>query len=209
MNDPHSIPDAQSISEAAELEVFGAEGEKVKFGDLIEDRKTIVVFIRHFFCGFCQTYVGQLTSTVSKESLDRENVQIIVIGCGDWNPIATYKELTMFRGPIYADPSRTLYHTLGMGIENLDGTPKGEMRKSYLTQGVVKNALQSIWRGPLKNPSLIGKQGNLSQLGGDFIFGPGNTCSFASRMRHTEDHMEIKDLMKEADVPFLSPNHSW
>lgn len=42
-------------------------------------------------------------------------------------------------------------------------------------------------RGPLKNPSLIGKQGKLSQLGGDFIFGPGNTCSFASRMRHTED----------------------
>lgn len=45
MNDPHAIPDAQSIIEAAELEVFGAEGEKVKFGDLIKDRKTIVVFI--------------------------------------------------------------------------------------------------------------------------------------------------------------------
>lgn len=51
----------------------------------------------------------------------------------------------MFPGPIYADPSRTLYRTLGMGIENLDGTPKGEMRKSYLTQGVIINALQSIW----------------------------------------------------------------
>ena len=29
--------------------------------------------------------------------------------------------------------------------------------------------------GPLKNPTLMGKQGNLSQLGGDFIFGPGTS----------------------------------
>ena len=27
--------------------------------------------------------------------------------------------------------------------------------------------------GPIKNPSHFGKQGNLSQLGGDFVFGPG------------------------------------
>ena len=39
----------------------------------------------------------------------------------------------------------------------------------------------------MKNPALVGKQGNISQLGGDFIFGPGNTCLLAYRMRHTED----------------------
>lgn len=58
------------------------------------------------------------------------------------------------------------------------------------------------------NASLIGKQGNLAQLGGEFIMGPGeflpslsppltiinvslrnqgNQCAFAHRMRHTED----------------------
>jgi len=52
-------------------------------------------------------------------------------------------------------------------------------------------------------PTQLGKQGNIKQLGGDFIFGPGtlyedsrtlgllvmigNTCSFAHRMQHTED----------------------
>jgi hypothetical protein len=61
----------------------------------------------------------------------------------------------------------------------------------------------------LKKPLHIGKQGNFSQLGGEFILGPrtyhslflcqlsnllrsitlrkGNTCSFAHYMRHTED----------------------
>jgi hypothetical protein len=59
------------------------------------------------------------------------------------------------------------------------------------------------------NPTNVGKQGDTAQLGGDFIFGPGerlffqlrrallnmrllrqnegNTCSFASRMEHTAD----------------------
>ncbi len=63
----------------------------------------------------------------------------------------------------------------------------------------------SFQRGPVHNPSLVGKQGNIKQLGGDFIFGPGqsptyllrrysidlflsgNSCSFASRMQNTED----------------------
>ena|SRR6266508_1861946 len=33
--------------------------------------------------------------------------------------------------------------------------------------------LMAFQRGPVKNPSLIGKQGNIKQIGGDFIFGPG------------------------------------
>jgi hypothetical protein len=38
---------------------------------------------------------------------------------------------------------------------------------------VSLSAYPSLQRGPLKNPSHIGKQGNISQLGGDFILGPG------------------------------------
>jgi hypothetical protein len=41
-------------------------------------------------------------------------------------------------------------------------------------------------QGPLQNPSLIGKQGNLSQLGGEFVFVDG-TCTFVNRMKNTED----------------------
>lgn len=121
-------------------------------------------------------------------------------------------ELTAFTGSIYADPSRALYRILGMNIENKDATPKGETRKSYLTQNAFAIAVKSIWVCPfvytqantsilmmpayisnvlgqrgLSHAGLIGKQGNFGQLGGEFVFGPGETCSFASRMRHTED----------------------
>ena len=43
--DAHALPSQETMAKAAELEVFDEEGEKVKFGSLIE-KKVVVVFIR-------------------------------------------------------------------------------------------------------------------------------------------------------------------
>ncbi|KAF8887384.1 AhpC/TSA antioxidant enzyme-domain-containing protein [Infundibulicybe gibba] len=196
MADPKRLPDASAMSDASQLEILNLKGEPIKFGSLFEKDKVIIVFVRHFFCG---SYVQQLVS-VPRSALEEAGTKIIVIGCGEWNPIQTYAETTGFRGEIYADPSRKLYKALGMDIENLDGTPAGQEKRSYRTTSTFVNAMQSIWRGPLQHPLLIGKQGNISQLGGEFIFGPGAQCAFASRMQHTEDHIEVADLMSAAGV---------
>lgn len=69
MADFNALPDDTTIIEASNLEVFDINGDKVKFGTIIEKQKTIVVFISmqlflhphslipltsrigHFFCG--------------------------------------------------------------------------------------------------------------------------------------------------------------
>lgn len=95
-------------------------------------------------------------------ALQAAETKIIVIGCGEWNPIETYagmfptivtrglhsgasSEITGFQGSIFADPGRTLYHALGMDIENLSGTPAGEQRRSYRKKGFFANVVLSIW----------------------------------------------------------------
>ncbi|KAI0049926.1 hypothetical protein FA95DRAFT_1514890 [Auriscalpium vulgare] len=198
---PQSVLDAKTIDAAASVEVWNGKGEKVRFGSIFAEQKTIVVFIRHFFCGNCMQYVSQLT-TVRKEALEEAGVKIALVGCGEWKLIENYKNDTGFEGEIFANPDRKLYHALGMTVENLDGTPSGTEKRSYLKQGIFKVTMSSIWRGPLKNPLHIGKQGSLTQLGGDFVFGPGVICSYSSRMQHTEDHVEVAQLMKEAGVAF-------
>ena len=105
------------------------------------------------------------------------------------------QETAKFKGRLFADPTRKLYHTLGMDIENLERTPKGQPRPSYLSLGPISDIMRSLWvslsclpslhlltfqhtniqRGPIKNPSFIGKNGNISQLGGEFIFSPGRS----------------------------------
>jgi hypothetical protein len=54
-------------------------------------------------------------------------------------------ETTGFLGPFYADPTRELYHALGMTLESLALTPKGEKRKSYLRLTHWKLVVTGIW----------------------------------------------------------------
>ncbi|KAK2462460.1 hypothetical protein APHAL10511_005430 [Amanita phalloides] len=190
------IPDEQTLQSASELTIYDSKGEEVKFGSLFEDSKTVVVFIRHFFCGACQGYVSKLAE-IPQSALDAANVKLTVVGCGEWVAIETYSELSKFSGPIFADPSRKLYHVLGMA-ESLSRTPAGQERRSYLSNP-ISTAIKGAWKA-LQHASLIGKQGNISQNGGEFIFGPGKTCTFASRMQHSEDHVEVNMLMEAARV---------
>ncbi|KAF8907100.1 hypothetical protein CPB85DRAFT_1223670 [Mucidula mucida] len=211
-----TFPDEAALSGAKELQVFDAKGQLVSFDSILPaSGKTVVVFIRHFFCGVSYyAYVEDLARLPS-DVLTKSGVQIFVIGCAQWQPIASYARTTptlcmhdvtdvsdtKFTGKIYAYPTRKLYRALGMTVENLSGTPSGETKRSYIKTSTLTNALQSIYKGPLSHPSLMGKQGNISQLGGDFIFGPNKELMFCSRMKHTEDHVEIPELMKEACIP--------
>jgi len=132
-------------------------------------------------------------ASVSQEALVLANTKIIVIGCGDWQPIRNYLEITGFQGQIFADPTRKLYHALGMTAESLRQTPADVAKKSYIRSGLLSNVIRSIWSGPMKNPFLIGKQGKLSQLGGDFIFGPGvSTCPYI--IINIERHIDRKPM---------------
>ena len=191
----------------------------------------------------------QALAKVPQQKLDDLQTRIVIIGCGEWQPIQTYAgvyspfpyvltkteahatERTGFKGAIYADPTRSVYHALGMDIERLALTPADEKKRGYVRSNIVSLTLSSIWvplhsfsfschcthrawqNGPVTNPGLIGKQGNISQLGGEFILGPGKLpiyyqfldsnvfsgcrCSFASRMQHTEDRtssLHVSDL---------------
>ncbi|KAI0647408.1 AhpC/TSA antioxidant enzyme-domain-containing protein [Trametes meyenii] len=195
-----TLPPPDVLKKAYALNVFDDSGKEVPFGTLVQDQKTIVVFIRHFFCGSCQQYVAQLAS-VRKDALNNASTRLVVVGCGEWRLIKNYCEATGFLHSMYADPSRELYHAFGL-VESLGRTPAGQEKRSYISRSFLGNVVKSIWEGPLKNPQFMGKQGNISQLGGDFIFGPGESCTYASRMKHTEDHIEVADLMKEAGVAY-------
>ncbi|KAJ3710674.1 AhpC/TSA antioxidant enzyme-domain-containing protein [Lentinula raphanica] len=204
------IPNSETLKKVSSLEVLDAFGKQTRFGSFFEDQRVIVVFIRHFFCGNCQLYVSQLSSEYEKlrKNFEEAQIDIVVVGCGDWQPIDNYSEITGFPpNKIFADPSLGVFHGLGMDVKTLARTPTGEKKASYITEGIVKGSLWSIWRA-LKNPSHIGKQGNFAQLGGEFILGPGNQCSFAHRMRHTEDHAEIQVLLDNAGIQSISPTNN-
>jgi hypothetical protein len=60
------------------------------------------------------------------------------------------------------------------------------------------SASPSSQRGPLKNPSHIGKQGNISQLGGDFILGPG------MHFHHPNLHTSLNQVVRRDVLIYVS-----
>lgn len=48
--DVFALPTKEQLEQAARLYVISKKGDKIRFGDLWKDQKTIVLFIRHFLC---------------------------------------------------------------------------------------------------------------------------------------------------------------
>lgn len=90
--------------------------------------------------------------------------------------------------PVYADPSRKLYDTLGM-VRTLDLGPK---KPEYIQKSIFSGAVSSILQG-LRQGSGALKGGDIKQVGGEFLFIDGKV-EWAHRMRNTRDHAEITEL---------------
>ncbi|KAG0146536.1 hypothetical protein CROQUDRAFT_44230, partial [Cronartium quercuum f. sp. fusiforme G11] len=106
------IIDEQTIEKVSTIGVFDSEGSERPFGGLIRHGTHIVIFIRHFSCGFCQEYLLALKKQLSVDKLGSK--ELFIIGCGHWSVIKPYKELLDLPFPIYADNTRKLYDELGM-----------------------------------------------------------------------------------------------
>ena len=98
---------------------------------------------------------------------------IAVIGCGDPGLIDMYVETTGCPFPVYTDPTRQLFDTLGMMRTLALGA-----RPAYMKQSVFKSALASIAQGlgQLKK-GLALKAGDQRQVGGEFLFEPAGVAS--------------------------------
>ncbi|KAI0687724.1 AhpC/TSA antioxidant enzyme-domain-containing protein, partial [Cytidiella melzeri] len=192
-----SIPTREQLLRAASYVVIAQNGIRVPFGDLIRERKTIVVFIRHFWCPLCQDYMYSISRTVNPDAMRRAGVGLVVIGNGSPAMIKSYRHI--FRSPfeLYTDPTHKVYNALGMNLRTTNPGPDAE-RGEYVRHGllggiamVVRNALRvgmPVWE----------KGGDVAQLGGEFVLGPGFTCSYAHRMKNTRAHAPIAEVLAAA-----------
>ncbi|KAH9945046.1 uncharacterized protein BXZ73DRAFT_38178, partial [Epithele typhae] len=192
--DERALPTREQVQQAAALTVIAQNGVRIQFGDLFKDQKTIVIFIRHFWCANDQDYMYSIARTVNLNDLKGMNMNCIIIGNGSHGMIRAYRNI--FRTPVqvYTDPSLRLYAALGMTLRTNDpGTDheKGDYVRHGAVSGlamIVKNAIRvrmPIWECG----------GNSAQLGGEIVLGPGYECTHAHRMMTTRSHAPIRDVL--------------
>ncbi|KZP00602.1 hypothetical protein CALVIDRAFT_476054 [Calocera viscosa TUFC12733] len=186
----------EALQEAARLEVFDEAGEPVRFGDLFLGRKTIVCFIRHFWCPLCQDYMFSISRGVDPDALRRAGVDLVIISNGSPKMIKSYRELFHCPFPLFTDPSRKLYHVLGMTLRTLEAGPNSE-KPDYVQHGSM-GGMMMVMKHAMKMP--LGNAGDIKQLGGEFCLGPGLRCDYAHRMTTTRSHAPIQTVLDASGV---------
>ncbi|TKA83387.1 hypothetical protein B0A55_01004 [Friedmanniomyces simplex] len=204
MNPPDPRPSAGILQQAGELQVLDEHGEKIAFKSLYTPTDTVkrylIIFIRHFSCGSCESYVRTLSAHPHLTSTP--DLQPLLIGCGQPTIIPSYRARTQTPFPIYCDPSRALYAQLNM-TSTLDA---GAHKPKYITDSTLATTLTSL-PNVLKsgfNFSTKGfNGGNFSQNGGEWLFVEGQ-LQWCHLMKHTRDHAEVDELETILGLPHES-----
>ncbi|XP_063151294.1 peroxiredoxin-like 2C isoform X1 [Candoia aspera] len=186
--------DPAELRETAQRLVEDAVGNRIPFGALHKEQKTIVIFVRHFLCYVCKEYVEDL-GKIPKKFLQDANVRLVVIGQSAHHHIKPFCNLTGYHHEMYVDPGREIYRLLGM--------KRGEASNSavhspHVKSNLLSGSIKSMWRA-MASPA-FDFQGDPAQQGGTFILGPGNEIHFVYLDQNRLDHVPINTVLQLAGV---------
>ncbi|KAK0205037.1 hypothetical protein DFS33DRAFT_1382934 [Desarmillaria ectypa] len=194
------LPTPTQLARAAEKPLVASSGLRVPFGTVFARKRVIVIFIRHFWCPLCQDYMHSLASLAPR------NADIIIISNGSHALIDKYRQIFGLRFQMYVDPELEVYRALGMGtIGNSSSLSKSRARRekvnSYVKRGALGGIAMVVFRALKVGMPMWEKGGESAQLGGEFVLGPGMTCTWAHRMQTREGHVPVADVLEAAGFP--------
>jgi hypothetical protein len=155
-----------------------------------------------------------ITKNVNPKILRRAGVNLVIVGNGSHNMIKSYRgnplpcpsfpahvfpEIFRTTLPVYTDPTNRLYAALGMTLRTLSPGPDAE-RGLYVRHGMVRGAAMVVANAIKTRMPILEHGGDISQLGGEFVLGPGLQCTYAHRMNSTRSHAPIARALKAAGV---------
>lgn len=131
-------PTSDDLIQASTLFVRDEDGQLVSFGDFLPHpyspvpnsmpgdnpvgtenevlppiTKTVVFFIRSFWCGQCQDYTIASLSLLDPVAVRKAGVRVVVISNGNYKVIKAYRRILKLPFPLYVDGPRKLYGLLG------------------------------------------------------------------------------------------------
>ncbi|ORX39765.1 hypothetical protein BD324DRAFT_648394 [Kockovaella imperatae] len=197
-------PTPEQLVEAQSSELFDEDGHRTTFGELTRGKRVVVIFIRHWWCIVCQTYIKRLAAQIPPSNLP-EGTSVIVIGCGGYAPIKAYKSGSSDIYPIYANPSLSLYKLFDFTAKLKPEDPDNP--KEYTSD--LGSSVQRVFTGlkvALKRIDHLNSHGPIAQNGGEVVLEADERCSFFHRMQNTADHTDLIHLAKAIGAEYNPPS---
>ncbi|KAG6865987.1 hypothetical protein C0991_009989 [Blastosporella zonata] len=171
-----TLPTHPQLAHAASLPVVAPSGLRVPFSTLFAERPTVVIFLRHFWCPFCQDYASSVARAAPTATLltspNKQEVRVLLISNGAPAFIEKYRTMLGLQCDIYTDPRNELYEALGMG-RIVSKAPSTSPQPSYVRHGAVGGLAMVVVRALKAALPIWERGGDIHQLGGEFVMGPG------------------------------------
>ncbi len=129
---------------------------------------------------FCREHVAQLRE--HEQAFREKSARLAAIGLGDRHYAQIFREDTGITFPLMVDEQRTAYRVAGLRSGNLLHI----LRSDNKAARKLANAAGFRQYGLGKNPF---------QLGGSFVFGPGNVDRFAHLSETFGDNASVSALL--------------
>jgi peroxiredoxin len=150
----------QSLSQKlADITLPDSAGQQLRLGSLWADRPAVIVFLRHYGCIFCREHIAQLRD--HEQSFRNKGASLAAIGLGDMRYAQIFRADSGITFPLLIDEKRLAYRATGLR----NGSLLHLLRQDNTLARKRARAAGHRQRGLGKNPF---------QLGGSFVFGPGN-----------------------------------
>ncbi|KAL0954920.1 hypothetical protein HGRIS_003852 [Hohenbuehelia grisea] len=81
------------------------------------------------------------------------------------------------------------------------GDARKARRSGYVRHSLVGGIATVVYRALKVGMPILENGGDAAQLGGEFVFGPGNVCTYAHRMQNTRDHAPVTEVLMAAMNP--------
>ncbi|KAL4880258.1 hypothetical protein BJY04DRAFT_79578 [Aspergillus karnatakaensis] len=201
------LPSLATQAEIANYTVLDREGKEIPFRSLYSGPnatdRTLIILVRHFFCGSCQEYLLRLSQTITPTHLSTIPIttSIVIIGCGGPALIDHYAATAQTPYPIYADPTLKLYNALEM-VKTMKVGPRPE----YISKSTPRLAYEAfVQMVPFIRSGKVLQQGPGYQQGGEVLFEPvlgtqqgegglEREVTWCNRMQRSWGRTEIREL---------------
>ncbi|KIY73660.1 hypothetical protein CYLTODRAFT_439655 [Cylindrobasidium torrendii FP15055 ss-10] len=198
-----AIPTNGQVAKAASLNLIAPSGLRIAFGSIFEKKRAVVIFLRHFWCQHCQDYMAALASLVPPDA------NIILISNGSPALVEKYTQMFGVQFPMYVDPDMRIYRALHMGVvtDNVNGdSRRGSQREEggYVRQGPILGLARVVLRALRVGMPVWEKGGDVRQLGGEFVLGPGMKCDWAHRMQGPRGHAPVPTVLEAAGIGIMA-----
>jgi len=141
------------------------EGHALRLGELWERGPAVLVFLRHYGCIFCRKHAGQLRAR--EDEFRAAGARLAAIGLADRAYARTFRSETGIGFPLLVDEHGEAYEAAELGSASV----------LHLLYPKDIRARREARAEGYRQVRLLGP--NPFQLGGSFVFGPGNVDRFA------------------------------